>query len=251
MITSLNEFIDYLKIRIGAPVTNVEIDDIQFTQIIEDSIQTFHRYTYGESTYRDVLTLNLSANVSAYQLTSAIDSVVDLKLSTTYGSVNELFTAQHNLLYPQMMNGTLLGGTGNGLAGPRTMGGNQIMSEYNISMIYLKEISNFFEKKYTCQFSPNTYQLKIWPTPEMDCVAMLMVWKKEDAINLYNNYHVKNLALAKSLVQLGIHLGRYNMNLPGGGTINYQIYLDRGTTLEEKTINDMQMESFPVQFEVG
>ena len=251
MISNLNEFIDYLKLRMGAPVTNIEVDDTQFAQIIEDSIQTFHRYTYGESTYRDALTINLSANVSAYQLTSAIDSVVDISLSTNYGNINQLFTAQHNLLYPQFMNGTLLGGTGYGLSGPRTMGGAQTMAEYNISMIYLKEISDVFEKKYTCQFSPNTYQLKIWPTPEFDCTAMLLVWRREEAISLYNNYHVKNLALAKSMIQLGIHLGRYNMTLPGGGTINYQIYLDRGTALEEKTINDMQMESFPVQFEVG
>jgi hypothetical protein len=251
MISNVSDFISYLKLRMGAPVTNIEIDDTQFVQIIEDSIQTFHRYTYGESTYRDALTINLSANVSAYQLTSAIDSVVDIKLSTNNGSINELFTAQHNFLYPQFQNGTIVAGTGQGLAGPRTLGGMNTLSEYNISMIYLKEISDFFEKKYTCQFSPNTYQLRVWPTPEVDCVAMLIVWKKEQAQSLYNNYHVKNLALAKSLIQLGTHLGRYNINLPGGGTINYQIYLDRGIAMEEKTINDMQMESFPVQFEVG
>jgi hypothetical protein len=149
------------------------------------------------------------------------------------------------------MNSTLVGGTGQGLAGPRTLGGMNTLSEYNISMIYLKEISDFFEKKYTCQFSPNTHILRVWPTPEVDCVAMLLVWSKETAQSLYNSYHVKNLALAKSMIQLGFHLGKYAINLPGGGNINYQIWLDRGTALEEKTINDMQMESFPVQFEVG
>lgn len=38
---------------LGNPVVNV-VDDTQIDQIIEDSIQIFQRYSYGDGTYRDV-----------------------------------------------------------------------------------------------------------------------------------------------------------------------------------------------------
>ena len=98
MITNLNQFIDYIKLMMGNSVVNIEVSDEQFAQIAEDTIQTFQKYTYGDATYRDVLAINLSANVSAYQLTSGIDSVVDMALSTSNGSINELFTIQNQFI---------------------------------------------------------------------------------------------------------------------------------------------------------
>ncbi len=251
MITNLNQFIDYIKLKLGAPVNNIELDDSQIVQIIEDSVQAYWKYSMGDGAYQSVYAINLSANVSAYQLPSGIDSVVDMALSTSNGSINELFTVQNQLLYPQFMNGSLLGGTGYGLSGPRSMGGQGSLSEYNISMIYLKEIQDFFQKRFTCQFSSNTNTLRVWPTPDYDCVAMLTVWQREDAINLYNNYHVKNLAVAQALIQYGMNLGKYVMTLPGNGTINYQIYIDRGTTLEEKTLENIKLETWLPTIGVG
>lgn len=251
MITNLNEFIGYIKTMLGGNVVNVEIADEQFVQIIEDSVQTFWRYSMGDATYRDVLSINLSANVSAYQLPDGIDSVVDMALSTSNGSINELFTVQNQTIYPQLMNGTLLGGTGTGLNGPRTQGGANTLSEYNVTMLYLKEIQDFFQKRFTCQFSSNTNTLRVWPTPDYDCVGMLTVWKRETAAELYGNYHVKNLAVAKSFIQLGIHLGKYNIQLPGSSTINYQMYIDRGTALEEKTLENIKLETWLPTIGVG
>ena len=91
MITSLLEFRSYLKTMLGNPVTNVEVDDTQIDQVIEDSVQIFQRYSYGDATYRDVLTFSLSANVSAYQLDSSIDSVLDLT-TPNFNTISDLFT---------------------------------------------------------------------------------------------------------------------------------------------------------------
>jgi hypothetical protein len=251
MITNLNEFIDYIKLMLGNPVTQVEIDNSQFVQIIEDSVQCYWKYSMGDGAYQNVLAINLSANVSAYQLPSGIDSVIDMALSTSNGSINELFTVQNQVLYPQFMQGNLIGGTGYGLSGPRSMGGANTLSEYNLSMMYLKDMSDFFQKRFTCQFSSNTNTLRVWPTPDYDSVAMLTVWTRELAQDLYNNYHVKNLAVAKSFIQLGIHLGKYNIQLPGSGSLNYQMYIDRGTALEEKTLENIKMETWLPTIGVG
>lgn len=251
MITNLNQFIDYIKLMMGQSVINLEVSDEQFTQIAEDTIQTFQKYTYGDATYRDVLSINLSANVSAYQLSDDIDSVVDMALSTSNGSINELFTIQNQFLYPQLQNGSILGGAGTGLNGPRSQGGQGALSEYNITMITLKNLEDFFQKRFTCQFNSNTNTLRFWPTPDYDCVAMLTIWKKISSEKLYNNYHVKNLAVAKGFIMLGLNLGKYNIQLPGGGGINAQMYIDRGTALEEKTMENIRMETWLPTIGVG
>lgn len=251
MITNLNEFIGYIKLKLGQPVQNVELDDSQIVQIIEDSVQTFWKYSMGDGAYQTVLSVNLSANVSAYQLPSGIDSVVDMALSTSNGSINELFTVQNQTIYPMLMQGNLVGGTGYGLSGPRSMGGANTLSEYNLSMIYLNQVKDFFQKRFTCQFSSNTNTLRVWPTPDYDCVAMLTVWQRELSEALYGNYHVKNLAVAQSFIQLGIHLGKYNIQLPGSGGLNYQMYIDRGTALEEKTLENIKLETWLPTIGVG
>ena len=230
------------------PVVNVEIDDSQILQIIEDSIQTYCKYSYGNGTYKDFMTISLSANVSAYQLTSAIDSVVDIEVYANTG-INDLFTVQHQILYPQLMNGTLLG-TGDGTI-PRNNGGANSLSNYEGSMMYLKTISDYFEKKYVGQYSEGTNILRIWPTPEIDCPAMLVVWVKEKPESLYNSYHVKNLCVGKALIQWAMILSKYSIQLPGGGNLNYQVILDRGLALEEKTLENLKLESQPISFMVG
>jgi hypothetical protein len=251
MITNLNEFIDYIKLKLGFPVLSVEIDDSQFVQIIEDSVQTYWRYSMGDGAYQTVLSINLSANVSAYQLPVGIDSVIDMDLSTSRGSLNDLFTVQRQMIVQQFQYGSMLGGNGYGTMGPRTLGGQNNLSEYNINMLAIKQVQDFFQKRYTCQFSSNTNTLRVWPTPEEDCVAMLTVWTRELAQDLYNGYHVKNLAVAQAMIQLGIHLGKYNIQLPGSSTINYQMYIDRGTALEEKTLENIKLETWLPTIGVG
>ena len=251
MINNLSDFIVYIKRTCGDDVINVEVSDDQIIQIIEDTIQTYQKYNYGDGTYRDAFVLSLSAGVSAYQLTSAIDSITDIKVVDQNNGINDLFTVQHQLIYPQMMAGTLIGGTGNGLAGPVSRGGAQILADYDISMMYLKDIQDHFAKSFTAQYSSNTNIIRIWPNPEKETVAMIQVWRKEEAEKLYNNYHVKNLAVAKTLQQWGRHIIKYQVTLPGGGTINGQAFVDEGKEKERDTIENIKLESNPPIFFVG
>lgn len=248
MITSLLSFRNYIKLMLGNPVVNVEVDDTQIDQIIEDSIQIFQRYSYGDGTYRDVLTISLSANVSAYSLDPSIDSILDIT-TPNFNSISDLFTPQHNLLYNSWINGSYPGGGGTGQT--QGMGGAFNVSNYNIGMIYLKEIEDMFVRKFRCEYSPNSNVLRVWPTPLHDDIAMLTVWKKETAIPLYNHPLVKKLALGKSRILWGLQLGKYAINLPGGSNINYQIYLDRGEKESTEAEEAMKMETYPPVFMVG
>lgn len=249
-IITLDGFRDYLKLTIGNPVINIEVADEQIDQLIEDSVQDFQRYTYGEATYRDVMTLSLSAGVSAYQMTEEIDSIMDISLSFGLGGINDLFTPQHSLLYNDWVNGNYPGGPG-GSSGPAGLGGSCVLGSYDISMVYLKEIEDHFARKYTCDFNPNSYMLRVWPTPNFDTVAMLTIYRKETAVNLYNNSLLKKLARARVEILWGKILRKYSMTLPGGGNINADAIIQTAKEEEQAAIESIKFESDPAIFMVG
>lgn len=249
-ITTLSGCMVYCKKMLGYPVINVEVHDLQFEQIIEDSIQDFQRYTYGEAVTRDLMVIPLSAGTSAYQLDDSVDSILDIKLTFGANGINDLFTPQHTLLYNDWINGNYPGGSG-GTNGPAGLGGAMTMANFDISMMYLKEIEDHFQRKYTCDFNPNSYMLRIWPTPNMDCKAMMTVYKKETAINLYNNALFKKLVIARSRIMWGNNIGKTVITLPGGGTTNGDAILAKGERDEEKALESMQKETVPPIFMVG
>lgn len=248
-ITTLVDFREYLKLVMGKPVINVEVADSQIDQIIEDSVQDFHRYTYGEATYRDVLVLPLSAGTSAYQLDESVESILDISLTSATNDINTLFTPQHTLLYNDWIMGNYPGGPGGG--GAANLGGAMAMGNYDIGMIYLKEIEDHFTRKYTCSYSTNTQTIRIWPTPNVNTVGLLQVYRRETATALYNNSLLKKLAKARCMILWGIHLNKYAMSLPGGGTINGASFIEKGERDEEKALDAIVKESHPPVFVIG
>ena len=250
LITNEAEFIDYLKIMMGNPVTNVEVADVQFSTCIYDSVQQFQRYNYGEGNVRDALFINLSAGVSAYQLPDNIDSIIDIQLSRAQNSINTLFSPQHTLLYGDWIRGSYPSGPGDG--GAAGLGGAMNMGNYFIQMTYLKEIEDTFTRKYICDLNPNTKIVNIKPTPNIDTLGVVFVHKKEDAINLYNNVLVKKLALAKARQLHAWALIKYNLSLPGSGTIGGgNDLMARAVQDEKDTLEDMRLESESGWFCVG
>lgn len=249
-ISNITDFREYLYSMLGAPVVNVELFSGQVDNIIYDSVQDFHRYTYGESTYRDVIILPLSAGTSAYQLDSSVESIFDISLSQGKNGINDLFTATHTLLYNDFINGSMLG-IGGASSGPAGLGGAMAMGSFDTAMIYLKEIEDHFVRKYTCSYSGNTNIVRVWPTPNENCVGMLQVYRRETAEALYNNPLLKKLVKARCMILWGLNAGKYTITLSGGSTINAAQYIDKGERDEEKALDSIKAESHPVLFMVG
>jgi len=249
-ITSLSGCVEYCRKILGYPVINIEVTDAQFEQNIEDAVQEFQRYTYGEATYRDVLVINLSAGTSAYQLDESVDSVLDISLSMRANSINDMFTPQHTLLYNDWINGNYPGGSG-GTNGPAGLGGAMTMANFDTSMIYLKEIEDHFVRKYVCDYNPNTRMMRIWPTPNSNTFGMITIYKKTEAIDLYNNILFKKLIIAKSRIQWGNNIGKNIITLPGGGTTNGDAILAKGEKDYEAALASMVSETEPPLFFVG
>lgn len=249
-ITTLTDFRNYLKLMTGQPVINVEVSDEQYDQIIEDSIQDFQRYTYGEATYRDALAITLSAGVSAYQMDDSIESVLDISLSQASNGMNTLFSPQHNLLYNDWIAGNYPGGSG-GQGQQSGLGGAMAIGQYDIAMIYLKEIEDHFSRKYTANYSVNTNTLRIWPCPNVNGFGLLTVYKRETAESLYNHPLLKKLCRARVLIHWAIALIKYNSSLAGGATLNGSTYLEKGERDEAAAIEAIVKESYPPVMLIG
>ena len=237
-ITSISACRDYIKTRLGDPVVCVEISDDQLNEIIFDSIQDFTRYNYGEGSYKDYVVLSLSADVSEYNLsgTNIIDTI-DYTLSTSDGgSINALFTPTHIALSET---GIIQNVTSNG------------MVDWNIAMLMLEEIKNTFNKMFMVDFRQGSNIMRVVPTPTEAYTGILTCYKKETALNLYNNRLVQRLCVARAKIQWVEHLSKYSLTLPGGGTMNGDSIISRGKEEEEKVMEDIKGESEPTDFFVG
>lgn len=245
---NIQAFKDYILRKLGMPVINVELHDSQLTDVIFDSVQDFQRYAYSEGSYPDYLVFNLSAGVSTYDLSgSNIEDVYDIQLSVGPDGINTLFSPTNLLL------GSDLAGMG-GIPGANATNNSTpglAIAGFDIAMMYIKEIQAAFGKNYRVDYRPQTQKLMVVPTPTTSGTGLLSIYRNEDAIALYSNPLVKKLAVARAKIQWGSHLKKYNMTLPGGGTMTGQDIYNEGKADETEILDQIRGESEPPDFFIG
>lgn len=240
---------NYIKKKLGYPVICVEIADEQLDEIINDSIQDAQRYLYGEGLYRDWMILSLTAGTSAYELPCEISDVIDFEYQSYLDGINVLHSPSHMLLYNDwVQQGNYPGGPGNGGG----HGGNApMLMGYDIAMTYYKEVINQFKKVYSVHYHDPSRTLRVVPTPTSDVTGMIRVWKRSDVQYMYDHPIVKKLMVARALMQWGLHLGKYTVTMPGGGTANGDLIYSRGEIQEEKALESLKSEGQYPQFWCG
>src|SRR5574343_1463009 len=190
------------------------------------------------------MAFQISEGVIAYSISADIGDVVDFDSIQCFNGVNQLFTVEHNILYNDLVGGRLLG------TGPDASTGG-VLGNWNTQMMYLEEVRNEFSTLYNVQYSPLSKTLIVTPTPKEDLAGLLEVFKREDSTLLFNHILFRRLVVARAKKLWGLHLKKYALTLPGGGTINgSEIYSD-GVTDEEKAFEAIQKEAAPAMFFVG
>ena len=233
-INSIADLKRYILSMLGDPVITVELSDEQLTNCIDDAIEYFTRYNVTEGGYQDYVTLQLSAGIDTYNLSGQnIDSAIDFTTSLTDG-INTLFAPTHMVMASDIAAGRYI--TNYGLV------------DWNIAMMYLEEIKRCFGTMFTVTYYPGMQQLKVYPTPTTNMTGLLVCYKKVLAQYLFNNVLVKALALAKARKVWGNNVKKYNITLPGGGTINGTAIFDEGKADEDKVLEQIKAESSPVDF---
>lgn len=243
-ISTMEEMRNYIKLMLGFPAINVHLKNEQLYQIIYDCSQLFWRYSYDEGNYRDYAVLNVEAGEDEYVLSGQdIVNIVDFDFSFGIDGINTMFSPTHTLLYKDwVVRGNYPGGPGTG---------GMTLANWSIQMNYLEEIKNIFGKQYTVYWRPEIETLKIMPTPKENITGLLIVFKKEAMTTIYNNVLFKELCIAKAKYLWGQILSVFNMNLPGGGTINGPTIKQEGKDELEKAIQKLRDESSPIDFFMG
>lgn len=257
-INTIEGMIDFCKLMTGMPIINLEVTDDQIRQVILDSADYFRRYMYGEGSYLDYSVVQLPANRDIVPITELYDiikkeylnnflDVYDFQVS--YGQsmgVNTLFSPTHVLLYQNFQSKQ------NGLYSSFGNDNSLTLSNYAISMQYLKIIQEMFYKSYTIKYLAGQDAIKITPTPDIDVVGVLQFYRSQELENILNNVHYKRLVLGKvKQLWAGLILGKYSSNLPDNTTINYQFIYDQGVRDEEIATAAILSEGMPIDPMIG
>lgn len=240
-ITTLTQMKNYVLRKLGSPVINIEIASVQLEQCIEDGVQIINRYMYGESIYRDYLTFSATSGTDEYSLSgNNVTEVFEFVHNTTTNGINTLFSPMNTLLYSDWVVKGNYPGAGSS---------NLSMTNYNISMNYLEEINRMFGREYSVDYRPLSQTLKITPTPIEDLVGIILVYRKSEAVQVYNHPFCKKLCVALAKQQWGMNSSKYSgVQLPGGGSINSERLIDEGKQEEEQILEKIRNESEPIDF---
>lgn len=242
-IDSMLETRNYIKRRLGHPVICVEVADEQLNDIICDTIQDADRYLYGEGNYRDYIAFPITSGVGEYELDECISDVIEFDYTSLIDGINVLHSPTHMLLYNEWVtNGNYPGG---GTTGASSLVG------YDIAMTYLKEIENQFSVSFNADFHEPSSMLKLTPTPKESGTGLLKVWRKSDVKDMLDHPLVKKIMVARAMMQWGLHLKKYQVTMPGGGTTNGDGIYQDGLVMEEKALDRLMSEGEFPQFFVG
>jgi len=247
-IKTLEQYKDYLVTRCGYPVMNVEVDrDTQLENIAADTIQFFQDYNYSEGSQLEYFLFAVSAQQKTYNLSGLnINGAFDIELSIGIDGINTLFAPTHELLYSDFVRkGSILGTDSPDYSPGLTL------TSYDVAMLYLKEIKNQFGRGFTVQYNKQREILTINPTPNDSMLGVLYLYRKEEAIYLYNHPLVKDLGYAKTLVQWGQNLGKYQVTMPDGISMNGSDILNRGLDMEKEVKEQIKAESPVCDFFMG
>lgn len=243
MVTTLEQFREYIRRQLGAPIKCAEVTDDQINDAVENAIMEFTRYMYGEGLYEDFFTLGISPNVSAYNV-EGIEDVVDTSISRLDG-INVLFSPTNMLLYNDWVIGSGIVGQGDG-------SNSMILSNYQTARSYLAQVQLFFGLSFKAEYRRGANIMLITPTPTVEGTILFRVFKKEEAINLYNHILVRKLAVGLTKkIYGGMNLGKYNVQMPGGGTVNYQFIYEQGVSETEQALESIRSEGNVMPFIIG
>ena len=235
-ITSIYEFISYIKTILGDPVIRVDdITDAQMEICIDTAVKKFHDEAAGYGTFESVLAIPVSGHIGEYDVPDTINSMVDSFDMHRRSGIGVLFSYQ-NLAYNR------------GLYQPYP---HTLTLQMWWEQIRTTDV--LYGTKYTCVFREYENKVVINPTPQEEGLLYFTVNEKVPDVALYNNEWVRDYTQALAKIQIGRNRSKYEgITLPGGGTINGQVWKDEGQSEKEKLEEELYSKwSEPPDFAMG
>jgi len=215
------QLIDYVKSQLGAPTINVEVTNTQIGEIIDDTIQKFTEYAYGD--LESVILINING-AGEYILPDTITNIIKLSKGAVANLAN--FKVNYggyvpNIWSEQFYSGSLTGNIVN------TIG--QLSASQSVLDKYFGQdlVFNFNHLAKKLQIHEN-FHGPIAVHYQYEYIAN----DSDDMV--FNHEWIKGYTLARTKFLWGNVTGKYTQSLVGGAQINYDRMLSEGQERMEK-----------------
>lgn len=229
-ITTKEALRDYIKQRLGYPLIRVEVDDNQLNQIIDDSIQHFTEYAFGELEASAFIELG---DAGTYTMPDYITNIIEL----TKGGNNYMnFSAQFGTNFvPDLW-------SENFSSGSSSLSGSIIPNMMSLSATQ-SIMDKFLGQQINYNFNAGKQVIQLHEDVNETC---LLHYKYEyiaddDGDQIFNHEWIKRFTVAEAKFLWGTVTGKFDSSLVGGARINYADMKNEATAekeiLEEELLN--------------
>lgn len=219
---------NYIKVKLGSPLLNVELTDEMLDLCIDKAIEVYSEYAY-DGTEQATLLVELTPGVMDYTLPDRTIAVSGLECSSTYSTFINIPAG-----YTLAMN-------------PITLNMQDNVSNIDIQsmterMAHMSNLRSIFDVKVNFDFNHNTKILRFFeePTSSVAVLELGLEYEPMEIDNIYNNFWIKKMSEAQAWLAWGSLMGKYSSQLVNGSEINYNDMRDRGKTMEDECLEELQ-----------
>jgi len=242
-ITNRTELVEWVHRRLGSPVVKTaDLHAEQMDDIIDYTLDRFYEQAADFSQVERILYLPAVAGESQYDISeidpqpTSVIQVMGDRDTNIWSNLNTLFTVENMMV--------------------KKWGFNSYSPDI-LTFQIMYDWFDFFKTMYARQ-----YRIEIWehakiayvlPAPKHDGFILTAVYAKRPEEELYKYSWIRDYVFAKCLVQIGMNRGKFQgITLPGGGTLNADMYITKGEDMIAKLDEQLLLEwSTPPGFEVG
>lgn len=168
------------------------------------------------------------------------------------GPINTSVNNYIGMFFP----GTLYSGGAYGTrGGARADGGGMDVITYELGMEYMEMLNQRYRVKVHLEFHKASRKLRIQPPPKQAGAYVIGVWTKVVPEHLYDEYFIRQYALALSMMQIGRTMQVYKgMKFIGGVEFNAEFLYSEGEKQKLKLEDDLKDNKFgdpPQAFFIG
>ena len=235
-LESRNDLKYYIIERLGYPSIDIELTDSQLDLCIDDAMRYFQMFA-DVANERQFLIINTKANQEEYEVPNTMKGIIEIINGRIYG-INTLFSIE-NIMY----------------SSGQLYFKNFDLINYGVAMQYIKTLDKVLGTQVMIRYSDLTNTIKIYPTPQSDGTMLLDIFNtitEDQSTKWYNHPWIISFVLAEAKSIWGQVTSKYNINLPGGGTIDIGKLREEGQNEVKELLQNLKDEyRAPPKFFMG
>lgn len=242
-IETREDLVAWVHRRLGAPcVKTSDLADEQLDDIIDYTLDRFYEQAMDFAQTERILYIPTTAGECQYDISAvepqptAVIQVLGDRDTNIWSNLNTLFTVENMMIHKWGFNAY-----------------SPDMLTFQMMYDWMDMFKTMYGRQYRVEIWEHAKTAYVLPAPKHDGMLFVMVYAKQPEADLYKYSWVRDYVFAKSLVQIGMNRGKYSgVALPGGGSLNAEMYLSKGEDMVAKLDEQLLLEwSTPPIFEVG